>query len=122
MQDRAKTDPVGQLQAFFDIATDQARGLRARYLIELAKMRKQKTAYWGIDTVYAKICRGKARVHSGKTDGLKDIRTRLNAFDRAEQETLINWGYALCDAAMRSFVATTAVAPTQWPCPGHPLG
>jgi NTE family protein len=57
-----------------------------------------------------------------KTDGLKDIRTRLNAFDRTEQESLINWRYALCDAAMRSFIDPTAVRPTSWPCPAHALG
>jgi NTE family protein len=54
MQDRAKTDPVGQLSRALDIATDQARGLRSRYLIELAKLCGQKTAYWGIDTRYDK--------------------------------------------------------------------
>ena len=123
MQEKAKTDPIGQLARALDIATDQARGLRARYLIKLAEMRGQKAAYWGIDTVYGKYpAPNKLACSPAKTGGLKDIRTRLNAFDRAEQETLINWGYALCDAAMRSFVATTAAAPTQWPCPGQPLG
>jgi NTE family protein len=52
---------------------------------------------------------------------LKDIRTRLNEFSRTEQETLINWGYALCDAAMRSFIVPAAAAPNRWPCPDHPL-
>jgi NTE family protein len=123
MQDKAKTDPVGQLSRALDIATDQARGLRARYLIELVKLRGQKAAYWGIDTEYGKYpAAGKLPCSPARTGGLKDIRTRLNAFDRTEQETLINWGYALCDAAMRSFIATTAAAPTQWPCAGHPLG
>lgn len=123
MQEKAKTDPIGQLSRALDIATDQARGLRARYLIELAQLRGQKTAYWGIDTDYGKYpAAGKLPCSPARTAGLKDIRTRLNAFNRTEQEALINWGYALCDAAMRSFIATTAAAPTQWPCAGHPLG
>jgi NTE family protein len=122
MQDQAKTDPVGQLSRALDIATDQARGLRSRYLMELAPLRKQKVAYWGIDTRIEKYpVANKFPTSPAKTDGLKDIRTRLNAFDAAEQETLINWGYALCDAAMRSYVDTTASAPTAWPCPAHPL-
>jgi NTE family protein len=35
---------------------------------------------------------------------LAEIRTRLNPFSDEEQEQLINWGYALCDAAMRTHV------------------
>jgi NTE family protein len=123
LQDQAKTDPVGQLSRALDIATDQARGLRSRYLIELAKLRGQTTAYWGIDTACDKYpAADKLPCAAAKTDGLKDIRTRLNAFDRAEQETLINWGYALCDAAMRSFIDSAAAPPTTFPCPAHPLG
>lgn len=122
MQDQAKTDPLGQLSRALDIATDQARGLRSRYLIELAKLRGQKTAYWGIDTMIDKYpAADKLPCDPAKSGGLKDIRTRLNAFDRSEQERLINWGYALCDAAMRSFIDNAARPPTQWPCPSHAL-
>jgi NTE family protein len=32
------------------------------------------------------------------------MRTRLNRFSANEQERLINWGYALTDAAMRRHV------------------
>jgi len=122
MQDQARTDAIGQLSRALDIATDQARGLRARYLIELARLRGQKTAYWGIDTRIEKYpAANKLQTDPAKTDGLQDIRTRLNAFSPAEQETLINWGYALCDAAMRSFVADPVSVPNGWPCPAHPL-
>jgi NTE family protein len=123
MQEQARTDPVGQLSRALDIATDQARGLRARYLIELAKLRNQKAVYWGIDTRIEKYpAADQLRCDPARTDGLKDVRTRLNAFDLAEQETLINWGYALCDAAMRSFIEGAAGPPPKWPCPAHPLG
>lgn len=122
MQGQARTDPLGQLSRAFDIATDQARGLRARHLMELAKLRGQKVAYWGIDTEYDKYAAlNKLPCAPAKTGALKDIRTRLNAFNPTEQETLINWGYALCDAAMRSFIEPCANPPAGWPCPGHPL-
>ncbi|WP_044591537.1 hypothetical protein [Bradyrhizobium sp. LTSPM299] len=52
------------------------------------------------------------------------LRTRLNPFDDTEQEQLINWGCALCDAAIRKHarqIVKTQAKPT-WPCPGHPLG
>ncbi len=122
MQDKAKTDAVGQLSRALDIATDQARGLRARYMMDLAEARQQKVAYWSIDTPYGKYpAANKLLCSAAKTGHLKDIRTRLNRFDKAEQESLINWGYALCDAAMRSYVANSAIGPRGWPCPGNPL-
>jgi NTE family protein len=33
------------------------------------------------------------------------------------QEQLINWGYAICDAAMRRHVDPALQAPTQFPYP-----
>jgi NTE family protein len=122
MQNEAKTDTLGQLSRALDIATDQSRGLRKRYLIETAAAKGQTVGYWGIDTDLAKYAAPNKRpCDPAKTNGLKDVRTRLNAFSDAEQETLINWGYALCDAAMRSFVQPAAAPPQSWPCPKHPL-
>jgi NTE family protein len=50
---------------------------------------------------------------------LARIRTRLNRFTEQEQCELINWGYALCDAALRRHVLTAAeaqsAAPRAWP-------
>jgi NTE family protein len=54
---------------------------------------------------------------------LASPRTRLDAFDDTEQGQLINWGYALCDAAIRthaSQLAGNGPAP-QWPCPNQAL-
>jgi NTE family protein len=123
LHDKAKTDTLGQMTRSLDIATDQARGLRKNNLIEFGKLRKQKVAYWGIDTDYGEYpAANKLSCDPNKTIGLKDVRTRLNEFSTAEQETLINWGYALCDAAMRSYVEPTSDPPLAWPCADHPLG
>jgi NTE family protein len=123
MQDKARTDPLGQTMRALDIATDQARGLRKRMLLALAPHRKQAVAYWGIDTRIGDYsAQGKLPCDPAVTDPLRRIRTRLDAFATNEQEWLINWGYALCDAAMRTHVSKDAAAPAQWPCPRHPLG
>jgi NTE family protein len=55
---------------------------------------------------------------------LADIRTRLNPFTNQEQEQLINWGYALCDAGVRTYVPEIVAtdASPEWPCKGYPLG
>jgi NTE family protein len=45
---------------------------------------------------------------------LELIQTRLKALDSQTQERLINWGYALADAAIRRHV-DPAIAPGSWP-------
>jgi len=52
---------------------------------------------------------------SDVTGALKLIRTRLNEFSPKEQGQLINWGYALTDAAMRAWVVPDAARATTWP-------
>jgi NTE family protein len=49
------------------------------------------------------------------------MRTRLNPFSEREQGELINWGYAVCDAAIRRHVLADAVPPLQWPIPAFAL-
>ena len=39
------------------------------------------------------------------------MRTRLNKFNEREQCELINWGYAICDAAIRRYVDAAAGPP-----------
>jgi len=48
---------------------------------------------------------------------------RLDRFDEREQCTLVNWGYAISDAALRSFVVgpTTPAPEATWPFPEYPL-
>src|SRR5436309_1386954 len=64
-----------------------------------------------------------SRVSGGSiTAGLlARIRTRLNPFTQAEQESLINWGYAVCDAAVRTYFNLHASPPSGWPYPTYAL-
>lgn len=59
---------------------------------------------------------------SDETRKLCEIRTRLDRFTPVEQGRLINWGYALCDAALRRRFtrdAETSLTPPQWPFPEY---
>jgi NTE family protein len=47
--------------------------------------------------------------------------TRLKRLDSVVQERLINWGYAVCDAAMRTHVLLGAAAPA-FPYPASRVG
>jgi NTE family protein len=44
--------------------------------------------------------------------------TRLGKLERAHQERLINWGYAVCDTAMRTHVVPGTPRPGSLPYPG----
>lgn len=120
------TDPstawVQQTLRAFDIATNQARALRKRELINDYKSGAHLGSYWGITTLITDYQVADAlRVTTEATQYLSSIRTRLNPFSEAEQCRLINGGYALCDAAMRRYVVPEAGLAPQWPYPDFSL-
>jgi NTE family protein len=122
--DGVEEDCVKQTLRALDAATDQARAVRKRALIADLKRNVRSGTYWGIETDIADDGLGEAM--TCKPDVVKPLakmRTRLDPLIDVEQEQLINWGYALCDAAVRTnapqIVKTRAAA--AWPCPRHPL-
>jgi NTE family protein len=111
------------------IITEQTRALRKRTLInnylEVDKdgnHLKYGGTYWGIATEINNYKLNDAMVKDNdKTASLKDLRTRLNAFSNEEQGTLINWGYALADTALRRWYFKDKKAPGIWPIPEYAL-
>jgi NTE family protein len=109
-----------------DVATSQARGLRKRALISDFQNAARKGSYWGIATEIDKYELADALwCTPQRARALAQMRTRLNRFTEQEQCELINWGYALCDAALRRHVLTAAeaqtAAPRAWPYPRYAL-
>ncbi len=51
------------------------------------------------------------------TAPLAGFETRLRTVAESMQERLINWGYAICDTAMRRHVVTRRPAPSKFPYP-----
>jgi NTE family protein len=49
------------------------------------------------------------------TAALARLRTRLDAFSAGEQHDLIDWGYALCDAALRRRMPELVASPGRLP-------
>jgi NTE family protein len=104
-----------------DVVTDQARALRKRELIEDFNSGEAKGTYWGIATHIDNYHLTNAMTQDNDVTGsLKLIRTRLNKFTDQEQGRLINWGYALTDAAVRKHVLNGG-DPGTWPDPKYPL-
>src|SRR6266702_5022907 len=100
----------------------QAWNLRVRQLISDYRSKARDGAYWGIATSIAKLATpGALVVPLGVTQSLANVRTRLNQFSEAEQCSLINWGYAVCDASMRRSGGFTNVQAAAWPYPEYAL-
>lgn len=110
-----------------EIAMEQGRSLRKRWLIQDLKDRTMLGTYWGIASHigdYRLEENGHPPPLTRDSDGtasLSRMRTRLNRFTVEEQERLINWGYALADAAMRRHVLEQGAQPGHLPFPGRPF-
>ncbi|MCK4576997.1 patatin-like phospholipase family protein, partial [candidate division WOR-3 bacterium] len=83
---------------------------------DLFRLTTRDGAYWGIRTDITHYGLADALdCPIDKTTKLASIQTRLKRLDSKTQECLINWGYAVCDAAMRKHVDTTLPIPTGFP-------
>ena len=124
------TDWTRQAMRVSSIVTEQTRALRKRELVEYFKVAAatggagsyHKGAYWGITTRIGDYdVRNPMTTDSALTTSLQHMRTRLSEFEPDERGHLVNWGYALADAALRRYVDPDNVAPPAWPVPGFPL-
>jgi NTE family protein len=101
-----------------DLVDNQVRALRKRQVIESFKSGARKGAYWGIRTNIADYQLGDALACPfDRTLALAETPTRLKRMDDGLQERLINWGYAVCDAALRKHVDPTLAKPRGFPYP-----
>jgi NTE family protein len=74
--------------------------------------------YWGIRTNIADYALPDAmNCPVSETINLANVATRLKALDVTLQEKIINWGYAVCDAALRKHVDGSLPAPIDFPYP-----
>ena len=90
-----------------DIVYRQVTALRKRQLIASYKLPKgsagkRSGTYWGIgsDVAHYQLPSALTAPHE-RTVELAAIPTRLKRLSPEQQERLINWGYAICDTAIR---------------------
>lgn len=97
---------------------NQVRSLRKRQVIDSYKQGVRKGTYWGIRTNIADYALPDAmNCPFTETLELANTATRLKALDATLQEKIINWGYAVCDAALRKHVDGTLPPPVGFPYP-----
>ncbi|MDQ4040444.1 MAG: patatin-like phospholipase family protein [Actinomycetota bacterium] len=101
----------------------QVRSLRKRQTVASYRLRLRKGAYWGIRSHVADYgLDDPLDCPPEKTRALAELPTRLRKLDDASQERLVNWGYAICDTAVRRWVDRTLPRPDGFPHPERGVG
>lgn len=115
-QEEPEKDWIRHTLRVFDIVDNQVRSLRKRQVIGSFEMGLRKGAYWGIRTNIDKYGLSNALdCPHAKTLKIAAVPTRLKDMERETKRQLINWGYAVCDAAMRQHVDKELPSPIGFP-------
>jgi NTE family protein len=105
------------------VIDNQVRDLRKRQIHDAYGSGARLGAYWGIRSEIDDFgCPDPLPCPADRTLALAELPTRLRALDDSLQERLINWGFAACDAAIRTRLAQDLAAPSGFPYPGAGLG
>jgi NTE family protein len=98
-------DWARHLLRVLDVVDNQVRSLRKRHLIADFNAKRRFGMYVGIRSHVADYDLDDVLPTDPEvTQELAAIPTRLDRMDEAQQEQLINWGYAICDTGLRTHV------------------
>jgi NTE family protein len=124
-QGRPKEDWPRHTLRVLSLIDNQVRSLRKRQLIASYQTGDRSGAYWGIRSDidhYDLPSHGRGQPLSCTREGVQDLAdtpTRLSRLSPERQRRLINWGYAVCDAALRRhYFAQPPSWPAAFPYPG----
>jgi NTE family protein len=96
------TDWAVQMKRVLDVVNNQVRDLRKRQVIESFINNSRRGMYVGIRGHIGDYPTRKLGAAADRTTELAALPTRLDALADDAQERLINWGYIMCDAGLRS--------------------
>lgn len=118
-------DWVRHMMRVLQVMDRQVRSLRKRQLIAAYKSKVREGAYWGIGTNISHYDPPPpALLPAPHAAALKlaTLPTRLARLEPELQERLINWGYAVSDAALRTHLDRTWEPPVGYPYPASGIG
>jgi len=119
-QEEPKGDWARHALRVNDVIDNQVRSLRVRQVVGSFEAKERSGTYWGIRANIADYNTPNALpCPVEKTIKLAAEKTRLKRLDAIVQERLINWGYAITDAAMRRWVNPGLSAPSGFPYAGN---
>lgn len=99
-----------------ELLDNQVGSLRKRWVIGSFQAKLRKGTYWGIRSNIQKYGAPNSRpCPNDRTMQLANTPTRLKAMGEDLQQRLVNWGYAICDAAIRKHFDPNLAAPGQFP-------
>ena len=127
---RPSRDWLRHTKRVLDLVDNQVRALRKRQVISAYQLPRnagdiawRDGTYWGIRTNIADYgLSDPLSCPHVQTMKLAGVPTRLARLPDLTQERLINWGYAVCDAAMRRWVLPQAPRPSGFPYPAAAVG
>ena len=112
-----------------EVVDNQVRSLRKRHLIEAYERGDHTGTFWGIRTNFADyhLASDPLKCATRNPGPLAAIPTRLEKMPRDVQNRLMNWGYAVCDVALRAHIDAALqaklgiqiTAPGGFPFPGE---
>ncbi len=118
-EEEPKSDWARHSYRVLNLIDNQVRSLRKRQVIDSYKSGAREGAYWGIRTNIADYeLADPLDCPHDRTMALAETPTRLKRLDDIVQERLINWGYAVCDAALRKHVDPQLSKPAGFPLSG----
>ena len=105
------------------VIDNQVRNLRKLQVIAGFQQGDRDGVYWGIRTHIADYTAPNTLpCPPEQTLKLAETKTRLAEMDDDLQERLINWGYAVCDAGMRTHVVGEDRDDAEFPYPNRGVG
>jgi NTE family protein len=121
-----KSDWAQHAYRIVNLVDNQVRALRKRQVIDSYISKVRKGTYWSVRSDIDDFKLADAMpAPFARTLPLAETATRLKRMEEATQERLINWGYAICDAALRKHMSPdlpSPVAPPKgFPYPANPV-
>jgi len=111
-----KEDWARHAYRILDVIDNQVRSLRKRQVVGSFQDRTRKGTYWGVRTDIKSYGLADALpCPLDRTMALAELPTRLKSMPDETQERLINWGYAVTDAALRKHVDPALPVPPGFP-------
>jgi len=112
-----------QVLRVLTVIDNQVRDLRKRQAVQSFIDGQRSGAYWGIRSHVRDFHLPQPIIEpsDAAVRALAGVPTRLARIDDPLQERLINWGYAICDTALRAHV-DSAMPPGKLPYPERSLG
>lgn len=101
-----------------ELLDSQVGSLRKRWVVGSFENKQREGTYWGIRTDITDYELADAmNCPFDRTMELANTPTRLKAIGQNLKQRLVNWGYAVCDAALRKHLDSKIPAPKGFPYP-----